>query len=72
MITITLPDGSKKEFEQNVTGLDIAASIGSGLAKAALGIKVNGQVIDLSRQIDQDSEIAIITAKNEEVRDPDV
>ncbi len=61
MPAITLPDGSKKEFSGAVTGLAIAQSIGSGLAKAAIAITVNGSQKDLCDPIHEDSNIAIIT-----------
>ena len=64
MITITLPDGSQRSFEQAVTVADVAASIGSGLAKAALGGKVDGKLVDTSYLIEQDAPLAIITAKD--------
>ena len=48
MIQITLPDASKREFPQSVTVAEVAASIGTGLAKAALGGKVDGKVVDAS------------------------
>ena len=48
MISIQLPDGSKREFPQAVTVFDVAASIGAGLAKAALGGKVDGKLVDTS------------------------
>ncbi|HLP84631.1 MAG TPA: threonine--tRNA ligase [Phycisphaerales bacterium] len=62
MPTITLPDGKTKSFDKPVTGLEVAASIGSGLAKAALGVKVDGELRDLSHVIDRDVNIAIVTA----------
>lgn len=62
MPTITLPDGKTKSFDKPVTGLEVAASIGAGLAKAALAVKVDGQVRDLGAVIDRDCSIAIITA----------
>lgn len=66
MPTITLPDGKTKSFDKPVTGLDIAASIGAGLAKAALAIKVDfgggGEIKDLSFTIDRDASVALITA----------
>ncbi|QOI99734.1 MAG: threonine--tRNA ligase [Phycisphaeraceae bacterium] len=62
MPTITLPDGKAKSFDQPVTGLEVAQSIGSGLAKAALAIKVDGVTRDLSAVIDRDASVAIITA----------
>jgi threonyl-tRNA synthetase len=64
-IKIKLPDGSIKKFDKSVSGLEIAKSIGEGLARAALAIVVNGEVWDLHRLIDKDSEISILTSKNE-------
>ena len=64
MIQITLPDGSQRSFEQAVTVADVAASIGSGLAKAALGGKVDGKLVDTSYLIEQDAALAIVTAKD--------
>ena len=64
MIHITLPDGSVREFPGPVTVAEVAASIGTGLAKAALAGKINGAVVDTSYQITQDSPLAIITAKD--------
>jgi len=66
MVTITLPDGTTKQFSTPITGLEVAASIGAGLAKAALAIRVNGTSQDLSEPISTDSTIAIITGKDEE------
>ncbi|MDD5410046.1 MAG: threonine--tRNA ligase [Methylobacter sp.] len=66
MPVITLPDGSKREYEQFVTVMDVAQSIGSGLAKATLAGKVNGQLVDAGALIDQDATLQIITAKDEE------
>ena len=51
MVQITLPDGSLREFAQPVTVAEVAASIGAGLAKAALGGKVDGQLVDCSHTI---------------------
>ncbi len=64
MPTITLPDGNKKEFPGAVTGEEIAASIGPGLAKAALAIKANGALLDLYVPIEKDASIQIITGKD--------
>ena len=61
MPTITLPDGKTKSFDKPVTGLEVAASIGSGLAKAALACKINGETRDLSTVISSDCNIALIT-----------
>ncbi|HEY1103215.1 MAG TPA: TGS domain-containing protein, partial [Burkholderiaceae bacterium] len=66
MIHITLPDGSKREYPGPVTVAEIAASIGTGLAKAALGGKVNGKLVDTSCLITSDSALSIITAKDPE------
>ncbi len=64
MLTITLPDGSKREFPQAVTVAEVAASIGAGLAKAALAGKVNGRLVDTSFLIERDSTLAIVTDKD--------
>ncbi len=64
MVQITLPDGSKRDFPGPVTVAEVAASIGAGLAKAALAGKVNGKVVDTSYQITADSPLSIITAKD--------
>ena len=69
MVQITLPDGSKRDFDAPVTGADVAMDIGPGLAKAAFAIWVNGELRDLSREIEGDSEIAIMTAKDEDALD---
>ena len=66
MVAITLPDGSKREFDKPVSGADVAADIGPGLAKAALAVRVGGELKDLSTVIDADAEIAIVTAKDED------
>ena len=65
MLNITLPDGSVRQFENPTNGRDIAASIGSGLAKAALAVRVDGVERDLSDPITADASVAIITAKEE-------
>ena len=66
MITITLPDGSQKQFDEVPTVQDVAASIGAGLAKAALAGKIDGQLVDSSRMIDHDAKIEIVTEKSPE------
>lgn len=66
MPNITLPDGTQKHFESAVTVQEVALSIGTGLAKAALAGKVDGQLVDTSYSIEQDAELSIITDKNEE------
>ncbi|PPR22508.1 MAG: Threonine--tRNA ligase [Alphaproteobacteria bacterium MarineAlpha10_Bin2] len=65
MPDITLPDGSTRSFDNPVSGLEIAASIGPGLAKAALVISVDGELWDLSRPIETDAAISIVTAKDD-------
>ena len=64
MIQITLPDGSKRDYPGPVTVGEVAASIGAGLAKAALAGKVDGKVIDTSFTLAHDSALSIITAKD--------
>ena len=64
MISIQLPDGSRREYPAALTVGDVAASIGTGLAKAALGGKVDGKVVDLSHVIDYDAQVAIVTDKD--------
>ena len=64
MIKITLPDGSAREFPGPVTVADVASSIGAGLAKAALGGKVDGRLVDTSHRIDADTSVAIVTARD--------
>ena len=65
-ITIRLPDGSERPFDAPPTGLDVAQSIGPGLAKAALAVKVNGELRDLTRPIEQDADLEIITPRSPE------
>ena len=64
MLTLTLPDGSQRQFPGPLTVADVAASIGSGLAKAALGGKVDGELVDTAFLIEQDAGLAIVTAKD--------
>src|SRR6478736_3065587 len=66
MIHITLPDGSQREFPAPVTVAEVAASIGAGLAKAALAGKVDGKVVDTAYRIEKDAKLAIVTAKDAE------
>ncbi|WP_164216813.1 threonine--tRNA ligase [Virgibacillus sp. YIM 98842] len=65
-ITIIFPDGAEKKFPAGTTGEDIAASISPGLKKQALAIKLNGEQIDLRRQLSHGGKLEIITYKNEE------
>jgi len=65
-VAITLPDGSVRNFDGPVTGAGLAADIGPGLAKAALAVRVDGDLWDLSREIESDARVAIITGKDDE------
>jgi threonyl-tRNA synthetase len=64
MPVIRLPDGSERRFDQNVTVADLAASIGPGLAKAALAGRVDGKLVDTSFVIERDAQVAIVTDKD--------
>ncbi len=66
MINISLPDGSVRQFDKPVSGAEIAASIGPGLAKAALAVRIDGKMKDLGTVVDHDAKIGIVTS-----RDPD-
>ncbi|MEK6707788.1 MAG: threonine--tRNA ligase [Pseudomonadota bacterium] len=66
MIVVRLPDGSERKFEQPVTVMEVAASIGAGLMRAALAGKVNGKLMDTSHRIEADCDLAIITEKDTE------
>lgn len=66
MIHITLPDGSQREYPAPLTVAEVAASIGAGLAKAALAGKVDGKVVDTAYRIERDAKVAIVTAKDPE------
>ncbi len=66
MVQITLPDGSLREFPGPVTVAEVAASIGAGLAKATLGGKVDGQLVDASFSISRNAGLSIVTAKDAE------
>ncbi|MDR3522743.1 MAG: threonine--tRNA ligase [Acetobacteraceae bacterium] len=66
MPIITLPDGSERRFDGPVTGTDIAAAIGPGLAKAALAMKLDGKIVDLATLIVQDAKIVFITRRDED------
>lgn len=66
MVNIKLPDGSVRSFDNPLTVGEVAASIGAGLAKAALAGRVGGKLVDLSHRIAQDAELSIITDRNAE------
>src|SRR5580704_12389433 len=68
-LRLTLPDGNVKEFPGPVTGLELAASIGKGLAAAALAVKLDGQMRDLLRPIEQDGKVEIVTRKSPDALD---
>jgi threonyl-tRNA synthetase len=65
LLSISLPDGSVREVPQGTTPAEIAAAIGPGLAKAALAARVDGALVDLSRPLDHDASLALITARDE-------
>jgi threonyl-tRNA synthetase len=69
MINITLPDGSQRPFENPVSVADVAASIGPGLAKAALGGKIDGRLVDASFRIESDASLEIVTDKHPDALD---
>ena len=66
MPTLSLPDGAARSFDAPVTGAALAASIGPGLAKAALLVEVDGELRDLSRPIEDDAAVRVITARDED------
>ncbi len=69
MVAITLPDGKVRQFDHPVTGLDVARDIGPGLAKAALAIRVDGEIRDLATPLDRDVALAIVTTKDADALD---
>ncbi len=66
MPQITLPDGSQRQFDHPVTVAEVAASIGAGLAKAALAGRVDGRLVDTSHRIETDAELAIVTGRDDD------
>ena len=64
MPVITLPDGSQRQFDQAITVMDVAKSIGAGLAKATLAGKINGELVDGSTLIENDANLQIIDRKS--------
>jgi threonyl-tRNA synthetase len=64
MVSVRLPDGSQRQFDSAVTVAQVAASIGAGLAKAALAGKVDGKLVDTSYLIERDADLAIVTDKD--------
>ena len=69
MVAITLPDGNRQEYDSALTGAELAGRIGPGLAKAALAIRIDGELRDLSAVIDRDSEIEIVTRDHSDALD---
>jgi threonyl-tRNA synthetase len=69
MVAITLPDGKVRQYPGPVTGAEIARDIGAGLAKAALAVRVDGRMCDLSAAIGADSQVAIVTGKDADALD---
>src|ERR1700755_2075251 len=66
MLNVKLPVGSVRQFDKPVSVGEVAAAIGPGLAKAALGGKVDGKLVDTTHVIDHDADLAIVTDKNPE------
>ena len=66
MLTVSLPDGSRREYPQPVSVAEIAESIGPGLAKAALAGKVDGQLVDTSHVLEHDAEVSIVTDRDDD------
>jgi len=69
MISITLPDGSRRQFERPLSGAELAAAIGPGLAKAALAVKIDGAVKDLASVIERDARVEIVTRTHPDALD---
>jgi threonyl-tRNA synthetase len=63
---VVLPDGTAKELPDGATGADLAASIGAGLARAALAVRVDGEVRDLARPLEDGAPVAIVTTRDDE------
>ena len=66
MPAITLPDGTVKQFDHPVTGMQVAESIGAGLAKATLAARIDGELADASVPIDHDASVALVTAREQD------
>ena len=66
MVAITLPDGSVRTFDGPVSGAELAADIGPGLAKAALAIRVNGAIKDLATVVEEDAQVSVVTARDDD------
>jgi len=68
-ITITLPDGNSKNVERGVSGFEVAEAISKSLAKESIAIKINGEILDLSRKIEKDASIQIVKKNDQEALD---
>jgi threonyl-tRNA synthetase len=66
MPNISLPDGSERQFDNSTSGAEIAASIGAGLARAAVAVRVDGELWDLTREIDADASVEIVTRESDD------
>ena len=66
MVALTLPDGRVRRYDEALNGAEVASDIGSGLAKAALAVRVNGDLWDLSRELEKDAEISVVTLKDDD------
>ena len=66
MVALTLPDGRVRRYERAPSGADVASDIGSGLAKMALAIRVNGDLWDLSRALEEDAEVSVVTRRDDD------
>ena len=64
-VQLTLPDGTTRDYEDGVTGLDVAASIGAGLARAAVAVTVDGDMLDLNRPIERSGSFSVVTENTE-------
>ena len=71
MPTLTLPDGSAREYDGPTTPAQVAESIGPGLAQSAIGARVDGELVDLQHEIKEDASIAIVTARKGESESSD-
>ena len=66
MVALTLPDGRVRRYERAPSGADVASDIGSGLARTALAIRVNGDLWDLSRALEEDAEVSVVTRRDDD------
>ena len=65
-VTVTLPDGAERTYTAGTTGAEVAADISKSLAKNAFAMRLDGELVDLSRAIDRDASLSIVTAKDAE------